>query len=75
MTTPTAVTYELTLAANAKPFAWGPLAAALYVNDSVSDDCPRIVITTKPIALLDPKAPTSNASLVRKPEYVLESYD
>ena len=62
-----AKSFELVIASESKPFPWGPLATAIYVN-STCDGNP-ITITTQPVALLEPAVQASNVKLVSKSEY------
>jgi hypothetical protein len=64
-------TYELSLAALSKPFPWGPLAAALSLNDTAK--YPLITITTEQGSLLQSTGAQSSAKLVRKSEYFTHS--
>jgi hypothetical protein len=57
-------TFTLTLATLAKPFPWGPLAAAMYAN-SFRKSSP-VDIKTQQIAAIDGRA---GAKLDRKPKY------
>jgi hypothetical protein len=57
-------TFTLTLATLAKPFPWGPLAAAMYAN-SFRISTP-VAIKTQQVAVIDDRA---GAKLDRKPKY------
>ena len=60
--------FELSIASQAKPFPYGPLATAIYINANSEVKNP-ITITTQPVALHDPPHAASNAKLIRKKEY------
>lgn len=59
--------FELVIASEAKPFPWGSLATAIFIN-STCDGSP-ITITTQAVALLEPAVQASTANLVSKTEY------
>jgi len=62
--------FELSIASQAKPFPWAPLATAVFINaQSASDKQPLINITAQPVALLEPAVQASNAILTNKSEY------
>ena len=60
--------FELSIASQAKPFPYGPLAIAIYINTNSEGKNP-IIITSQPAALHDPAHAASNAKLIRKKEY------
>lgn len=65
------VHYELTIAAQAKPFPWGPLAVALYINRCEAYKPEPIHIKALPVELLQPMTPGSTIELIRKNEFDL----
>jgi hypothetical protein len=62
----TTKSFELVITSESKPFPWGPLATAIYIN-STCDGNP-ITITTQAVALLEPAMQASNVKLVSKSE-------
>lgn len=60
--------FELVIASEAKPFPWGPLSIALYINSTCNGS--PISITTQAVALLEPAVQASTASLISKAEYL-----
>jgi hypothetical protein len=64
--------YELSIATQAKPFPYGPVATAMWIN-SHSDGRNPISITTLPAAPHEPAKSSTSAKLVRKLEYLLPS--
>jgi hypothetical protein len=64
--------YELSIATQAKPFPYGPVATAMWIN-SHSDGRNPISIKTLPAALHEPAKSSTSTKLVRKSEYILHS--
>ena len=65
--TESAAEFELSIASQAKPLPYGPLATALYINTNSEGKNP-ITIISQPVALHDPAHAASNAKLIRKKE-------
>jgi len=59
--------YDLAIAVQAKPFPWGPLAVAMYINS-----CEASPIAIKPLSVenVRPMTPGSSLELTRRSEYV-----
>lgn len=65
--TESATEFELSIASQARPFPYGPLATAIYINTNSEGKNP-ITITSQPVALHDPAHAASNAKLICKKE-------
>jgi glutathione S-transferase len=59
-------TYELLVATQSKPFAWGPLAIALYINNSEAYKSHPITISPRRVDLLQEIAAGAIVQLVSK---------
>ena len=59
--------FELSIASQAKPFPYGTLATAMYINTN-SDGKNPISITSQTVALHDTAHAASNAKLIPKKE-------
>jgi hypothetical protein len=60
--------FGLEIASQAKPFPYGPLATAIYINNAIDKSNPAISIVSKSFALHDEADSSSTAKLIRHKE-------
>jgi hypothetical protein len=62
--------FELSIASQAKPFPYGALATAIYINNKLGSKTHPISIVSQPLSLHDPADSSSNAKLLHKSGYL-----